>query len=170
MRVTDRVQSWLNLALAALLIAAIPLAALLGLMVHSAVLHDAAAAHTGVRVVSATLDADAARPSLRANATSIPAHWIVDGNRHAGLLTVAGPAHKGTSIPLRVDAAGNPTAQPLSRADAAPDAVFAGAMALGLAAATLLVLWWLARMALERHRRAQWAREWALVDLAPRRA
>jgi hypothetical protein len=170
MRVTDRIQSSLKLALAVLLIATVPVAALFGLMVHGAVLRAAATGQAGVRVVSATLDADTARPSYRANAMAIPAHWTVAGQRHTGLLEVAGSAPRGTRIALRVDAAGNPAAQPLTRADATPDAVFEAVLALAMADAALLALWWLAKVWLDRHRRAQWAREWALVDLAPRRA
>jgi hypothetical protein len=167
MRPSDRLQSCLHLALVGLLIAMLPLAVLLGVAVHQRVLAES---RVGGHPVSATVDADVLPLRYRANALAVPAHWTVDGTEHSALVPVAGKVTKGESIALRVDEQGNPAPPPLNRSEALPDAIFAALLGLAIADVGLVVLWRSACLSLDRHRRAQWEREWALMDLTPRRA
>lgn len=94
----------------------------------------------------------------------VRAHWRgPDGVSHTGWAQAPPDSEAGSHVPLWVDAAGQPTTRPQTRADTVIDAVDAG---LGAAAASSIVhagVFALIRRRLDQLRYAQWDREWSAI-------
>jgi hypothetical protein len=168
-RGSDRVQMAGRLLVVLSLLAAVPLAVLAAGLTRAR-LDAVAAAQAAERheVRAVVLTSTAAAPTTGAGPASVvraEVGWRGPGDtgRHAELLVPAGTA-AGTTVPLWVDRAGNPTTAPLDRTGIGDSSLAVGVAAT---AAVPLVGWGLYGglcVVLEAHRRRRWGRDWARVE------
>lgn len=94
---------------------------------------------------------------------------LPDGSERTGQVDVEAGTAAGTKVPIWLDQAGNPVAQPLTRQDALGAAI--GVAVLGWLgfAGVLALLVWLGRFALDRRRDRGWTQEWAELSRDLRR-
>ncbi|MGW7538775.1 Rv1733c family protein [Amycolatopsis sp. NPDC054798] len=166
-RPSDRIQSGLLLVAVLVGLAAVPFAAAAGSELY-ATQKPVSAEQTAQRsVTTAQLLADgpattvSGRSGVVANSAPTDAVWQVpDGSRRVGKVAADEGARRGDRITIWVDRAGNPVPPPLSAAAVLVDAVCA-ALGLWVSVCLLLALVYGGTVfALNRHRMAEWQREW----------
>lgn len=166
-RPSDRLQGGLLAVVLLLALAALPVAAAFG-SETLARQHGQSARQLSERtLVTATLLADgpeitvSGRSGVAGTGEPTDATWVLpDGTRRVGKVVADEGTLKGHTLPIWVDAAGNPVAPPLSSAAVVIDAAGVG---LGLWLAALIVLavaYRLSVFSLNRLRYARWQQEW----------
>ncbi|MDF3299316.1 Rv1733c family protein [Streptomyces tropicalis] len=164
-RTSDVVEAWLLLAACVLAVAGGLLSAVLtsGVMQRSA---DRVRAES--RPMAAELTAEAthgpARPSSAALVWGTVRWTDRDGTAHTGRARVPAAARPGNQVTVWTNGRGRLTSPPASAADATFQAALGGLWAGTAAVGAVLGGVKLVRGRLDRHRMAQWAEEWALVD------
>jgi hypothetical protein len=94
-----------------------------------------------------------------------PVTWIApDGARHTGEVPVYAGAQAGSPVPVWIDAHGDQAGQPLTTEQAYWRGVLTTAAVLAMAIGVLAGAVRLVRLACDRRRRADWAREWDEVE------
>lgn len=157
----DRIEAVI-VALAVLLaLAAMPLAGVVGSLVHAEVVDTAEEQQASRTQITATLLADAPPMEPRLLITPmVPAAWHWDGRRMVEKVPANPGARQGDRIDIWVDENGHRVPPPLPVPDAAWDAACLALLTwlgvAGLLAGTVV----LARRALDRQRYAMWEREW----------
>jgi hypothetical protein len=102
-------------------------------------------------------------------AAAVAARWrLPNGTERSGTLTTGRApaiyhAPTGTSVPVWLDASGQPEARPLSPSDMFFSALVAGLTITAGATVVLILCYLLCRMVLDRHRLARWESAWAAV-------
>jgi hypothetical protein len=95
------------------------------------------------------------------------ASWLrPDGGAATGTVAVPVDTRAGARVHIWLDAAGQPAGAPMSPGVATAYAVLVGAGILAGTAMLSFVVWLGTRKALDRHRFAQWDREWRELDPA----
>jgi len=169
-RSADRWQAGVRLLFIWVWLVALPVAAVAGSMVGSDALQDAKdQAHQRTAAI-AVLTSDA--PLLTYTSGGIPilstsevaARWTAtDGSPRTGTVVAVAGSLAGATVPIWVDRSGAVVAAPIGTADAIGVGVFVGLggwLGLGVLLAGTS---WLAVLALDRGRRAEWDRDWARV-------
>lgn len=168
-RRTDRVESLIAAGLLVLLLAAGPLAVILARHEYSYQLHQAESIRALIHPATATLTADSPRVSSTAVVTEfdspmVAAEWTdANGQILHGKVPAEYGDHKGTEIPVWLDAHGGLTDPPDDAATIKADAI---ALAIGCLAVCGLVLEGVRRLArrrLDRGRLQAWEDEWRYV-------
>lgn len=168
-RPCDRVQSWLNRLLVLLLLLGAPVAALaVGGTVHTSEMHAVRAESVQRHEVTARLTADAHGAMLGGtgeDAQRAPVRWTEkDGTVHTGTALVAPGRQAGTTVRTWVDRNGAVTTAPAEPMTATVTGWAAGGLAavavVGVGLAAREGLGWM----IDRHRYAQWDREWELLE------
>jgi len=119
------------------------------------------------REVTATLLQNAGHSSDRGSngAPGARASWPApDGQPRRGIITVDASAKAGQHVAIWVDGAGRQTMSPMSKTSAALSAATLGLAALGVLAHVLMLVGWIVRVAMNRHRLADWETEWRTVE------
>ncbi|WP_406632653.1 hypothetical protein [Amycolatopsis sp. WGS_07] len=166
-RPSDRFQAGLFLGAVLVAVAAVPFAAAAGSELYGTqkpVSVEQVAQRSPAKAVLLA-DGPAATVSGRsgvvANSAPTDAAWPApDGSRRVGKVAADEGTRRGEQVSIWVDRAGNPVPPPLSAAAVLVDAVCA---AVGLWAAVCLLLAVVCGgvvFALDRHRMAEWQREW----------
>jgi hypothetical protein len=95
------------------------------------------------------------------------ASWLSqDGGAATGTIAVPVDTRAGARVHIWLDQAGQPAGAPLSPGVATAYAVLIGAGLLAGTAIASLAIWLSTRKVLDRHRFAQWDREWRELDPA----
>lgn len=159
-RSSDRVETWVLLALGAIFMAAAPVVAVLAAgHVYGAGLRAEHSSH----LVTVTLIGHAQRGNgLRAAA---PVTWIAsDGVSHVGRVGIAPGARAGSAARAWADGAGRLVGEPLHGAGLARAAAIAALFAVVVLAALLIGTATIARWVLGRRRMTAWEAEWRLTE------
>ncbi|MFD2468673.1 hypothetical protein ACFSVL_14875 [Amycolatopsis silviterrae] len=166
-RLSDRAQAGLLLGVVLVALAAVPFAAAAGSELYGTQKPVSAEQVAQRSLVTAVLLADgpattvSGRSGVVANSAPTDAAWPApDGSRRVGKVAADEGARRGEQLSIWVDRAGNPVPPPLSAAAVLVDAV---CLALGLWASVCLLLalgYGTTVFALNRHRMAEWQREW----------
>jgi hypothetical protein len=169
-RPADRSHARLRLCCVVLWIVALPVAAILGLLVAGDGLHDAAVQAHDRAPATAVLTADAPKVSLTANGTpvttssDVAARWrAMDGSTRTGVVPANTGALAGSTVAIWIDQSGQRVNPPVSSGAAVGLGLGVGGgswVVLGLA---LLVVLRLGVRVLDRRRRADWDRDWERV-------
>jgi hypothetical protein len=168
-RRSDRVQAALLIAVVLIALSAIPFAAAVASEKYAQQTQVSLQQNSTRHLVTATLlgDGVAVDSTSRAsgNPTPTAATWhLADGTPRLGKISAGPGIQAGQTVPIWIDAGGNPVAAPLS-ADAVD--IFAVGVGLGLWVCLCLALaavYLLTRYGLDRARSARWQREWALLE------
>jgi hypothetical protein len=93
---------------------------------------------------------------------------LADGAERTGVLTSATvpalyAAQTGNSVPVWLNASGDPRPPPPARYDIILNMLLAAAMVLAGAGVLLICCYLLCRVALDRHRLARWEQAWAVT-------
>jgi hypothetical protein len=165
-RTVDRVEAVVIAVLFAVFLAGVPLAALAAAMQEAAGGMRAEGAQAGWRQVPAVLLQNAPEHAHALHQASLEplvrARWIAPGGTlREGEVYAPGGARSGTSVMVWTDGSGALEAEPVQRADATVQEVFAALAAAVLATAVLSVAGFLARRALDRRRFASWDEAWS---------
>ncbi|MET8846835.1 hypothetical protein [Amycolatopsis sp. NPDC004625] len=166
-RPSDHVQGGLLVFVLLLALAALPVAASFGSETFVRQQGRSAQETSERTLVTATLLADgpeltvSPRSGITGNGAPTDATWVLpDGTRRVGRVVADEGTRKGYTLPIWVDAAGNPVDPPLSSAAVVIDAAGVG-LGLWLAALILLaVAYRLSVFFLNRLRYARWQQEW----------
>ncbi|WP_020658907.1 Rv1733c family protein [Amycolatopsis benzoatilytica] len=166
-RVSDRVQSGLLLLSVLVALAAVPFSAAAGSMLYAHQAPISAEQVASRTETTAVLLADGpatsvtGRSGVVANSAPTAATWQApDGSRRAGNVDADEGTRRGDPVSIWVDRAGNVTSPPLTAAAVLVDAVCAG---IGLWVSVCLLLAGLyggTVLVMNRHRLAEWQREW----------
>jgi hypothetical protein len=167
-RSSDRLEAVVVAGLAAAFAVTVVLTALLAAYVYHA---EQAAAPTGQRLASAVLAPPGAfdRGNSYSHQATAWATWrLSDGAARSGTLTSATAPGlygepSGATVPVWLDAAGDPVPPPEGAFDWAVNAVLAGLAVLVAVAAVLASCYLLCRRALDRYRLAGWGSAWAVT-------
>lgn len=163
-RRSDRVQSTIKTTVFTLMILMLPVAAWIGMSTLATGQSRVAAQESSVHQVTATtVDADTV-PVLQGEvgsvtSTSVDATWSYDGVDQQGQVSVPAGSPSGTQLPIWVNRDGDPTAPPLTGADAVVTALFTGFGSLFAAASILVGTYFAVRFRLDTQRQADWDRE-----------
>ncbi|MET0474517.1 MAG: hypothetical protein ABW001_07750 [Mycobacterium sp.] len=165
-RVSDRIEALVTIAVVLFAVVIIPVIATFGTSFHQ---HQAAMYARQANSVHETIARVAANFVESGHSLddvyNAEISWDVDGLPHVGTIRRPEPFAAGEQIPVWVDAKGNLAGKPPSPGQAATDAVLLAVFSwvtvvLGALGARRLLIW-----RLDRHRAAQWGRELeALVD------
>jgi len=169
-RPADRSHARLRMGCIVVWIVALPIAAILGLLIAGDGLHTAAEQARDRTPTTAVLVADAPKVTLTANGTpviassDVAARWrAVDGSARTGVVSANTGAAAGSTVAIWINQAGQPVDQPESSGAAVGMGLAVGGgswLALG---ALLLLTLRLSVRALDRRRRADWERDWERV-------
>lgn len=168
-RRSDRAEAGLLGVLAVLVLAALPLGAVVGGRVVAT--EDRIAAYqqatrhpaTAVLLADAPADAALAGDGLGAPRIPVPARWSTPAGDRVGTVPAEPGKRAGSTVPIWVDRSGRRVARPASRLDATVNAVTTG---LGVPILTLLAAGaalTAVRRLLDRARIGAWEREWARI-------
>jgi hypothetical protein len=170
-RRTDRVETWVRLALVIAFLVASPLAAIgLGRVTAEESASAARAQAAAERQVTAVLLKRVSRTpddSLYASAEFVwaPARWTApDGRRVTGEAPAPAGSVAGRRVSIWVDTAGQLTYPPIGEGQIASRVVAVVALTPAVLAILLLTVLWLTRRLLDRRRIAGWAAEWSAVE------
>jgi hypothetical protein len=149
---------------------ALPIAAILGLLVAGDGLHTAAVQAHDRTPATAVLTSDAPKIALTANGTPVvasnpvAARWhAADGSARTGVVPANTGAVAGASVAIWIDQAGRPVDPPVSSSRAVGMGLGVGAgFWIGLGLVLLLTLR-LGVRALDRRRRVDWDHDWERV-------
>ncbi|WP_134661401.1 MULTISPECIES: hypothetical protein [unclassified Amycolatopsis] len=166
-RPSDRFQSGLLLVAVLVALAAIPFAAAAGSELYATQKPVSAEQVAQRSKATAVLLADglattvSGRSGVVANSAPTDAVWQApDGSRRVGKVAADEGARRGDQVTIWVDRAGNPVPPPLTAAAVLVDAVCA-TLGLWVSVCLLLALVYGGTVfALNRHRLAEWQREW----------
>lgn len=163
MRGSDRLESGLMVLAVVLVLFAIPVAAAVGSTVFvstsATAQQQAATRHQTTAVVAGD------EPASGFSVNPPPAtkvHWTVNGAVHEGTVTLRG-AKAGDQMTIWTDDTGNQTSPPMSGAQAISEAVGTAFLCWSLVGGAMLLLMAVLRRLLNRHRYAQWGREWQTI-------
>jgi len=169
-RPADRSHARLRTCCIVIWIVALPMAAILGLLIAGDGLHAAAMQSRDRTPATAVLVGDAPKVALSANGTPVitsspvAARWVAaDGSARTGTVPANTGAQAGSTVAIWIDQAGNPVGPPVSSSRAVGMGFGIGAgswMVLGL---VLLLILRLAVRTLDGRRRADWERDWERV-------
>ncbi|MFE7385255.1 hypothetical protein ACFU9F_33375 [Streptomyces zhihengii] len=170
----DLVRAWLTLALAAVVLGAVPVVSVaVGRAVHGSLTADAEARAASLHRVTAVLERDAPRHpepgSAEADLARYPApvRWTgPDGRVHRGETEVPAGVTAGSTVPLWCDAEGRAARAPMSAAEVRNRSVGWGATAGAAVAVAGAVTYAAVGRVLDRRRLAEWDAAWAAA--APR--
>jgi hypothetical protein len=169
-RPADKSQARLRVCCVVVWIVALPVAAILGLLVAGDGLHTAAVQAHDRTPATAVLTADAPKVTLTANGTpvisssQVAARWrAADGSARNGTVPANTGAVTGATVAIWIDQSGQPVDPPESSGSAVGMGLGLGAGSwIGLGLGLLLVLR-LGVRALDKRRRADWERDWERV-------
>ena len=164
-RPVDRIEGAVLVVLSAALLAAVAVAAVIGIHAYQSQRAASASLHPAVAV----LMQDGPVYGSVAHIGQAEARWRdLGGGKRSGILTtVSAPrivgAAAGARIPVWLDRSGQPVAPPVSRVAMVLNALVKGAAAAGGAGVALLICYALCRLALDRRRLAAWESAWSLT-------
>jgi hypothetical protein len=164
-RTSDRLEGFLVIVLAAAFLTAIAAAPFFSQRLFES--QRATAAH--LHPATATLTQTGPSNAYVTPGGEAAARWRApDGQQKEGTLTTAtAPGISGAAAGARVQvwltSSGRPEAPPVGITEAMFSAVVLTIGALCAAATTLLICYWLGRLALDRRRLANWASDWSLT-------
>ncbi|MTD55387.1 hypothetical protein GKO32_15575 [Amycolatopsis sp. RM579] len=169
-RRSDRVEAAMLMVVAVGLLAAIPLAVILGSGTYHSQAAISAQQQSSRHLVTATLVENAPSPvtgidSAYLNAdgstTGVHARWAVPGGgQQIGLVSANPGATAGTQVPVWLGEAGAPVPPPLTPTDAVTTSVLTAVFSWLLAALVLVGVYLATRLILDRRRAVHWDREW----------
>lgn len=170
-RRSDRVESWVRVALVAVFLVVSPLAALglghvTGTVSAQAARIQAASEHK-VTAVLLTGVSRAPGDSLYGSdeLVLVRARWTApDGTARSGDVLAPVGSHAGRRWPVWVNDAGRPVYPPIGAAEIASRVVAVVALTPALLGILLLVILAVTRRALDRRRLTDWAAEWSTVE------
>jgi hypothetical protein len=171
MRRVDWVEAALRLVVATAAIVLIPVALTLGSETYAGQLHSSEEQSRARQQVTATLVQDAPGAPMALGGESATTRSTVrvrwrqsDGVERTGMVPVPDGLHSGANLPIWLDAAGNPVAEPISsdRAAAGAIAVAVGSWTIGVG--LLVVIMVVTHVVLNRRRAQEWGRAWARVE------
>jgi hypothetical protein len=170
-RRADRIEAWITLVLTVALMVGGPfLAWRAGVAAYRDAVHTAARDKLLPRFeVDAQLQDDPAKYVISdRDATPeqgpVPARWTApDGTAHSGAVVPPDGSHAGSTIPLAIDAHGNPFVPPVPPDPASSAGAAAISVVLGMLTGFTFVLVVVRRL-LNRRRMAGWQMEWLLVE------
>ncbi|WP_346055581.1 MULTISPECIES: Rv1733c family protein [Amycolatopsis] len=169
-RPVDRLESALLVFVVALVLAAIPFACAFGSQTYAD--RRAAEAATDRRPATAVLLVDAPPEAvtpqgvpLDSRAAVVAAWQLADGSERTGTISADRGTAKGTRVPVWLDATGNPVAPPPQPGDLVVVGVMTALMTWLGFSAVVGGAFLASRALLDRHRRALWDREWAVLHL-----
>jgi hypothetical protein len=112
--------------------------------------------------VDAVLDADPTPTRFVMNdGLEAPAHWLIDGRTHTGVIQVSATAGKGDHASIWVRPGGDQVPVPATRDEAVLDGVGAGFTLFCGTAVLAALLDWAVRRSVARRRARAWETEWA---------
>lgn len=164
-RPSDRVEGLLAVLLAAAFLAAVAAAPSFGEHLYQSQRADAAQLHGATAVLTQSGPSD----NYVTGEGAANARWRApDGRRQKGVLTtVIAPGIWGAAAGARVQVwltdSGQPENPPVGAAQTMFTSVVLAISAVLGAAITLLICFWLGRLALDRRRLAAWTSEWSLT-------
>jgi hypothetical protein len=121
---------------------------------------------TGHQVTAVLVAAPATTTSgyTVASLVEAQARWTAPDSRpHAGQIPVPAGSSKGQTFRIWIDAAGDVTGPPLTRAQAADQGTFVGVMAVIVTLMTCIATAGITRFAVNRRRIARWEADWAVT-------
>jgi hypothetical protein len=173
-RTTDRVDTWLTLALMATMLLAGPVVAwTAGAAAYRTVIHTGAEGRADRFAVNAILEADSivypvgVADGIEASPQRppVPARWTgPDGSRHNGNIVPRGRDRAGSAVVIWTDAQGNLASSPRPYQDAVGRGVTVGLLAFAGLALVAVCLRLAVRRQLDRRRLASWQAEWTLIE------
>jgi hypothetical protein len=163
----DRIETFVRLTVLVLLFAAVPAGVFLaGSIADHVFMHQAQAQRASDHQVKAVLTQDApmvgaADPYSAVETAWAQARWTApNGTVHSGGVLVIAGSHKGSKVPLWINAAGATTAAPVNHRDVMAE-VAVTSMVTGIAAILLLLgTEAIAVHSLNRRRSGAWDAEW----------
>ena len=164
-RPVDRIEGAVLVVLSAALLAAVAVAAVIGIHAYQSQRTASASLHPAVAV----LMQDGPVYGSMAHIGQAEARWRdLGGDKRSGILTtMSAPrivgAAAGARIPVWLDRSGQPAAPPVSRVAMVFNALVKGAAAAAGAGVALLICYVLCRLALDRRRLAAWESAWSLT-------
>ena len=166
-RGTDRVEAVLRLILVILIVAGVPVVAVVaGRWADHHALHWAQTQRAAIHQVNATLLSDSPvpgspNPYSSVQGSWVPARWQRPGQppRTGVVFAVAG-TRKGSTVRIWTNPAGAISDPPPGRRDVIGDVMVAVMTTCLVSWLTLLAAWVLARRALDRRRLSAWEAEW----------
>lgn len=167
----DRIEAAMLIGVVLGALMAIPLAAVVGSTAYAGQLALSAQQKSDRHPTTAILMADAPPVAVTgedrpfdANATNVPARWMVNGAERRGNVGAHPGERAGNTVPIWLTRSGDLAAPPISPSDAAVNGVLAGGFVGFTALIVLAALYSAGRWCLDRQRARQWAREWALIS------
>jgi hypothetical protein len=172
-RRSDRIEAAILAVVFVGLLIALPFAVLIGSSTYRGQLAVSAEQQASRHPATATLTQDAPTPVPASDgayftgtsaAAGVPARWTVPGGaQRTGTVSADPGAAAGTQVPIWLSDAGDPVPAPMTTSDVATTGVLAGIFSWLVTAIGLTVLYWIARLLLDRRRAVRWDREWAHV-------
>ncbi len=161
-RGSDRAETAMVAVLLAAFLVGAPLAAhYAGSWTYAASAREAHAQQAALHHVPATLLQAATPWSVTAGGSEAEARWRApDGQVRTGQLIVPSGAAAGSTVMVWINQAGQLADSPLEYSQAAGRAELSRALAVVALAVTLILVGWLGRWALDRHRLAAWDADW----------
>lgn len=170
LRRVDRIEAAVLVGLIMLFVISAPVLAIVAAHLTDAAGMRELRAQSTLRRVFATVvnNAPRGRPvglAATGNPSLVEARWRApDGGLRTGLLDLAQDAPDGTRVPIWVTKSGQPADPPLSRTELIERVALAAAGAVLGMAAVMLTASRAARLAADRRRMADWARDWAATS------
>jgi hypothetical protein len=171
-RRSDRIEGWLTTSVLLIFLAAAPVAGgVAGRATYRADVREQRWNQTHFFPVESTLLADATQPFTGSNGVLVdveiaPASWTsADGVARQGIVVAEAGDKAGRRVVVWTDDRGEPTAAPTTP-DARGDAIVAATLAVLGVATVLIVLTFVTRALLNRHRLRSWQHEW--LEVGPR--
>jgi hypothetical protein len=169
-RPADRSHARLRLCCIVVWIVALPVAAILGLLVAGDGLHTAAVQAHDRTPATAVLAVDAPKITLTANGTpviassDVAARWhAIDGSVRTGTVPATTGTLAGSTVSIWIDPSGQRVDPPVSSGAAVGLGLGVGAGSWATLGLALLLTLRLGVRALDRRRRADWDRDWERV-------
>ncbi|WP_351224546.1 hypothetical protein [Streptomyces sp. NPDC002133] len=171
-RRSDDVERWTALALGTVLVLGAPAAGLaVGWSVHHEGRTTAAEQASGRERVRAVLLQDAPLPvpaaegAVEVESYPVPVRWTTpEGGVREGVAPVSAGSRRGERADVWLDGRGRVTAAPKSDADIWLESFAAGSVAAALSALGVAGTRTAVRRTADRHRMAEWEREWARTE------
>ena len=163
MRGSDRLESGLMVLAVMLVLLAIPVAAAIGSTVFVSTSATAQQQATTRHQTTAVVVANEPASGFSVNPpATTKVQWTVGGAVHDGTVAARG-AKVGDQMTIWTDDSGNQTSPPMTGAQAIGEAVGTAFLCWSIVGGTLLLLMAVLRRLLNRHRYAQWGREWRTI-------
>jgi hypothetical protein len=161
-RGSDRAETAMVGVLLAIFLASAPFAAhAAGSWTYAASAREAQAQQAALYRVPATLLQAATQWSVTVGGAETEARWQApDGQVRTGQLIVPFGTAAGSTVPVWINRAGQRTEPPLQHSQVVGRADMSRVLAVAALAATLILVGWLGRRALDRRRLAAWDADW----------